>query len=79
MIKILIVKMSSMGDVLHALPVLNDIKQHAKEDVQIDWLTEPHYQFILKNHPHIHQLHTFPLRSFKKTFSKQILVKKQKR
>lgn len=66
--RILIIKLSSMGDVLHAVPVLSDIKQALGEDTQIDWITEPNYACLLKDHPHIHQLHTLPLRKYKSFF-----------
>jgi heptosyltransferase-1 len=63
--RILIVKLSSMGDVLHALPVLSDIKQALGDDTQIDWVAEPNYACLLKDHPYIHQLHTLSFRQYK--------------
>ena len=37
--KILIIKSSSMGDIIHALPVAHDIRQ-ALPDARIDWVAE---------------------------------------
>lgn len=63
--RILIIKLSSMGDVLHALPVLSDIKQALGEDTQIDWITEPNYACLLSKHPFINHLYTLPFRKYK--------------
>lgn len=53
--KILIVKVSALGDVIHALPVLSYIKQQYPE-AQIDWLVEDKFASILVQHPLIHQV-----------------------
>jgi heptosyltransferase-1 len=37
--KILIVKLSSLGDVVHAMPAVQDLRR-AKPDIQIDWVVE---------------------------------------
>ena len=44
--KILIVRMSALGDIVHALPVLSAIKR-AMPDAQVDWLVEENYASIL--------------------------------
>ena len=44
--KILIVRLSALGDIVHALPVLAAIKQ-AMPDAQVDWLVEENYAAIL--------------------------------
>ncbi|HUQ89733.1 MAG TPA: lipopolysaccharide heptosyltransferase I [Vicinamibacterales bacterium] len=44
--KILIVRLSALGDIVHALPVLAAIKR-AKPDAQVDWLVEENYASIL--------------------------------
>ena len=63
--RILIIKLSSMGDVLHALPVLSDIKNHLGNDTQIDWVCEPAYAHLLQDHPFIHKVYSLPLRRYK--------------
>jgi len=45
-VKILIVRLSALGDIVHALPVLAAIKQ-AMPDAQVDWLVEENYAAIL--------------------------------
>jgi heptosyltransferase-1 len=45
-VKILIVRLSALGDIVHALPVLSAIK-HAHPDAQVDWLVEENYASIL--------------------------------
>jgi heptosyltransferase-1 len=47
--RVLIVKTSSMGDVVHALPVVHDMRQ-ALPDVQIDWLVESSFAAIPRLH-----------------------------
>lgn len=44
--KILIVRLSALGDIVHALPVLAAIKK-AMPDAQVDWLVEESYASIL--------------------------------
>ena len=56
--RILIVKTSSMGDVVHALPAVSDI-QHALPGTQIDWLVEAPFAAIPKLHPGVQ--HVLPL------------------
>jgi lipopolysaccharide heptosyltransferase I len=45
--RILIVRMSALGDIVHALPVLSAIRQ-ARPDVEIDWLADRKYAGILE-------------------------------
>ena len=47
--KLLIVKTSSMGDVVHALPAVSDLMRHAP-GAQVDWLVEPPFAAIPKMH-----------------------------
>ena len=50
--RILIIKSSSMGDVVHALPVAYDIKQ-ALPDSRIDWVVEEAFADIVELSPWI--------------------------
>ena len=43
--RILIVKTTSMGDVVHAVPVVEDIKRFIS-DAEIDWLVEDSFADI---------------------------------
>ncbi len=53
--RILIVKTSSMGDVVHALPVVNDIHVHFP-GAQIDWLVESPFAPIPLLHPGVRRV-----------------------
>lgn len=48
--KILIVKASALGDVIHALPVLSWLKS-ADPSLEIDWLVEEEFAPLLEGHP----------------------------
>ena len=50
MTKVLIVKMTSMGDVLHALPALEDLAEHVPE-LSVDWMVEESFSDIPSWHP----------------------------
>ena len=48
--RILLVKASSLGDVLHNLPVVSDIVRHYP-NAQIDWLVEENFAALPRLHP----------------------------
>ncbi|MCG6906944.1 MAG: lipopolysaccharide heptosyltransferase I [Desulfobacteraceae bacterium] len=48
--KLLIVKTSALGDVVHALPVLAYLKS-TRPDVRIDWLVEEAFAPLIADHP----------------------------
>jgi heptosyltransferase I len=52
---ILIVRTSSLGDLVHMLPAISDIAQHVP-GVQIDWLAEDAFASIPGWHPAVHQV-----------------------
>ncbi len=53
--KILIVKLGSFGDIIHAIPAQQHIHLHHPE-AQIHWLTEPPYAALLGRIPGIHRV-----------------------
>lgn len=57
--RLLIVKTSSIGDVLHALPVLQALKE-AKPALTIDWVVRRRCADILRGNPHLHHLYIVP-------------------
>ena len=63
--KIAIVKLSAMGDIIHAMVALQYIKQ-AKPDIQIDWIVEQGFAQVLENNPHIDNILTVNLKAIKK-------------
>ncbi len=56
--KILIIKPSSFGDIIHALPVAGAMARQIPE-VIIDWMVRPEYAELLENHPAIRKLFLF--------------------
>jgi len=46
-VRVLIVKLSSLGDVVHAMPVVHDIRA-AFPDAQIDWVVEPGFAPLVR-------------------------------
>jgi heptosyltransferase I len=64
-VKLLIVKTSSMGDLVHAVPVVSDVlRAHPK--AHIDWLVEPRFAAIPKMHPGVQQVIELPWRRWRK-------------
>lgn len=59
--RLLIVKMSSFGDVVHTFPALTDLKA-ARPDVEVDWLVEESFAEMAAMHPAVREVHTTALR-----------------
>lgn len=55
MLKVLLVKMSSMGDLVHNLPLVSDIRAHFP-DAHIDWVAEEAYSPIPRLHPGVNRV-----------------------
>ncbi len=67
--RILLVKLSSMGDVIHNLPVVSDIA-HAFPNAAIDWVTELPYVELVELHPRVSKALPINLRALKKQWWK---------
>lgn len=63
--KILLIKLSSMGDLIQMLPGLTDAAL-AVPGVQFDWVVEESFKEIPLLHPNVHQIITIPYRRWKK-------------
>lgn len=63
--RVLIVKLSSLGDIVHALPVVADL-QAAHPGVRIDWVAEPVFAPLLRQVPGIAEVIECPLRAWKR-------------
>ena len=74
--KIAIVKLSAMGDIIHAMVALQFIKK-ADPTIEIDWIVEESFRQILENNPHINKILPINLKSIKK--EKQQLFKEIKK
>jgi heptosyltransferase-1 len=66
--KIVIVKLSALGDIIHAMIVLQFIKKYHQE-AMIDWVVEEGFIGVLENNPHINQIHKVNLQKAKQSKS----------
>lgn len=53
--RILVVKLTSMGDVLHVMPALTDLSRH-KPDLIVDWMVEESFAEIPSWHPNVDRI-----------------------
>ena len=68
--KIAIVKLSALGDIVHAMVVLQYIKKSNK-NIEVDWIVEENYKELLEFHPEINNVHVINIKKakMKKSFS----------
>nr|WP_198984446.1 lipopolysaccharide heptosyltransferase I [Herbaspirillum sp. ASV7] len=64
--KILIVRVSSLGDVVHNMPMVADIRRHFP-GAQIDWVVEEGYTSLVRLNPLVHNIIPIALRRWRKT------------
>lgn len=64
-LKILIVKLSSLGDVLHTMPVVHDIKT-ALPQAQIDWVVEAAFSGVVQRCHGVNKVIACELRNWRK-------------
>jgi heptosyltransferase-1 len=64
---ILLVKTSSLGDVVHNLPVVSDIRRHLG-DVAIDWVVEKSFAAIPAMHPGVRKVIACELRRWRRSW-----------
>ena len=76
--KIAIVKLSALGDIIHAMVTLQFIKQKYP-DCQIDWIVEEGFKGILENNTDIDKIHTVNLKKAKQQKSLKLLFKEFKK
>lgn len=67
--RILIVKTSSLGDVIHNLPVVSDIRRHFP-DAEIDWCVEESFSAIPRLHPGVGTIIPVAIRRWRKNLLK---------
>ncbi|MEI6514495.1 MAG: glycosyltransferase family 9 protein [bacterium] len=60
--RILVIKLSSFGDIFHALPAVSNLKQAL--DADVDWVTQPEYVELVKCFPIVSRVIPFPRRHF---------------
>lgn len=62
--RVLIVKTSSMGDVIHTFPAVEDARRN-RPDVSLDWCVEEAFAGIVALHPAIATIHTVAIRRWR--------------
>jgi len=65
-LNILLVRVSSLGDVLHNLPMVADIARRFP-DAQIDWVVEEGYVSLVRLNPRVRTIIPFALRRWRKS------------
>lgn len=65
--RILIIKTSSLGDIIHAMPAVKLLVKHIP-DVQIDWLIKPQFQNLLRYCPNLNEVIFFESKKFGSLF-----------
>lgn len=64
--RVLVVKTSSMGDVVHALPAISDLRR-LRPGITIDWLVEAPFAAIPRLHPAVSRVLPLAWRKWRKT------------
>ena len=67
--KILLVRVSSLGDVLHNLPMVADLLRH-DPSATIDWVVEEGYVSLVRLNPHVRKIIPWALRRWRKGLGK---------
>jgi lipopolysaccharide heptosyltransferase I len=60
--RILVIKLSSLGDLFHALPAVNNLQ--VMLDAEVDWVTQPEYVELVSSFPMVSKVIPFPRRQF---------------
>ena len=76
--RIAIVKLSALGDIIHAMVALQFIKQHLPNST-IDWVVEEGFKDILANNPDINEIHTVSIKKAKQQKSIKLLFNEIKK
>ena len=63
--KIAIIKLSALGDIVHAMVVLQCIKKYNQE-IEVDWVVDESYKELLEYHPGINKVHVVNIKKAKK-------------
>ena len=68
MLKILIVRLSSLGDIIHTYPMIYDIKQNFPH-CELDWLVDESFYDLVKINPLVDNVIPIALRKWKKNIA----------
>jgi heptosyltransferase I len=67
--RLLFVKLSSFGDVIHTFPAVTDLKA-ARPDIEVDWLVEESLAPFVALHPGVAKVHTLAFRRLRRPASR---------
>jgi heptosyltransferase-1 len=76
--KIAIVKLSALGDIVHAMVILQFIKKY-NEAIEIDWIVEKGNKELLESHPDINKVIVVNIKDVKQKKSPYLLFKELKK
>jgi lipopolysaccharide heptosyltransferase I len=68
-LRVLIVKVSSLGDVIHTLPAVTDAQQ-ARNDIQFDWVVEENFVEVPSWHPAVDNVIPVAIRRWRRNVLK---------
>jgi heptosyltransferase-1 len=60
---ILVIKPSSLGDIVHTLPAVAAIRE-ANPDAEVTWVINPEWAPLLRGNPDVNHVHIFPRGEF---------------
>ncbi|MDO5059728.1 MAG: lipopolysaccharide heptosyltransferase I [Neisseria sp.] len=63
--KVLLTRLSSMGDLIHTLPAVTDLSR-ARPDIELHWFCEAGFADIARLHPFVKKVHTMRWRYWRK-------------
>ena len=66
--RVLVVKTSSLGDVIHALPAISDAQLQFGDDFQCDWVVEQPFAEIPSWHPAVDTVIPVAIRQWRKNW-----------
>ena len=64
--RVLLIKLTSLGDLIHALPALSDAKD-ARPELEFDWVIDENFQEIARWHPAVKGVVTSNHRQWRET------------
>lgn len=64
--KVLLIKTSSMGDVIHTFPALTDMLRHCP-NLQLDWVVEEQFAALAGLHPAVHHVIPVAIRRWRRS------------
>lgn len=74
--RILVVKLSALGDLFHAVPVVHLLASHFQ--CKVDWVTQPEYMSLIHTHADVDRVISFPRKggmADSKTFLRQLRLR----